>query len=368
MRLRVFLLLLCSCLPGAGQDRIAIGQLVQFVRSALAQDLDEKKVLDYLKHVQLTEKLTPDIVDSLARQGIGPRVVQALETLEKQSAALKPPATSPLGAVELQEKSAETPIRPQGPPPPDSVTRERMLDDMRGYAESYTGNLPNFVCLQVTKRYVQQGASDIWHTQDTINAKLSYHDHREEYQTISVNGQLKELPMDKLGGATSQGEFGSLMVGIFRPSSQAQFGWQYWRTIRGRTVAVFNYSIEQADSSYRVTWMQGTPGQQEIVTAYRGLVYWDAKENKMVRLTAEAVNIPESFPIKAASTRLDYDNVEIGGNQYMCPLTAVVEMRAGLERSRNEVSFRNYKKFDVGSVIKFDGSDDAPNPAQPPPQ
>lgn len=85
----------------------------------------------------------------------------------------------------------------------------------------------------------------------------------------------------------------------------------------------------------------------------------------MVRVTVEAVNIPDSFHVKEASTRLDYDNVEISGNKYMCPLTAVVQMRAGLERSKNEVSFWLYKKFDVGSVIKFDGVADPP-PSSPP--
>ncbi len=376
--LRLAVLVLCSSLFLDAQDRITVDQLVQFIRSALAQNLDEKKVLDYLKHVQLTEKLAPEIVESLTRQGAGPRVVHLLEGLETQSAGLKPPAGDPihpppsqeasLPTSQLRENSPDTQSAPQGPPPPDSATRERMLDDMRTYSESYTANLPNFVCLQVTKRYMQQGASDIWHTQDTIAIKLSYNDHREHYDVISVNGQMKETPMEKLGGATSEGEFGSLMAGIFRPSSQAQFGWQYWRTIRDKTVAVFNYSVEQANSTNRLTWMQGTPDQQEIVTAYRGLVYWDPKNNQMVRLTVESINIPDSFPIKEASTRLDYDNVEISGNQYMCPLTAVVQMRAGLERSKNEVSFRLYKKFEVGSVIKFDGADDPPAPSTPPPQ
>jgi hypothetical protein len=356
------------------QDRITVDQLVQFLRSSLAQNADERKVLDYIKRVQLTERLTPETVESLSSQGAGPKVMRALQALEAQSAALKPPGEDlhkaspstgePLASTELREKSTDT-AQNQGPPPPDSATQEKMLDDMREYAENYTSNLPNFMCLQVTRRYIQQGAADIWHTEDTIATKLSYNDHREKYEVISVNGQMKDVPMDKLGGATSTGEFGSLMSGIFRASSQALFNWQYWRKIRGRTVAVFNYSIDQPQSGYSLTWMQGTPDKQEIVTAYKGLVYWDPKAGQMVRVTVEAIYLPESFPIKEASTRLDYDSVDISGSQYMCPLTAVVQSRAGLERSKNEVSFRLYKKFDVGSVITFEGADDPPSPSAP---
>src|SRR6185437_9901616 len=96
-------------------------------------------------------------------------------------------------------------------PPPDSIRQQKILGLMRQYALSYTQNLPNFICVQVTRQYVDPNASDHYRSIGNILAKVSYNEGREKYNVYSVNGQLVETSMEGVpmrGGAISTGEFG----------------------------------------------------------------------------------------------------------------------------------------------------------------
>ena len=85
---------------------------------------------------------------------------------------------------------------------------------------NYTKNLPNFICVQVTRRYVDaSGKGTDWHHMDTITAKLSYDGHQEEYDVILKNDQpVTNVKMEQLGGTVSAGEFGTMMKRDFRPA------------------------------------------------------------------------------------------------------------------------------------------------------
>ena len=97
------------------------------------------------------------------------------------------------------------------------MRQQEILDEIKQYALYYTQNLPNFICLQVTRHYVDPNAGDHFRIIGTINAQLGYNQGQEHYKIISVNGKLQDtnISMDdvgtKIGGASSTGEFGSLM-------------------------------------------------------------------------------------------------------------------------------------------------------------
>jgi len=77
--------------------------------------------------------------------------------------------------------------------------------------------------------------------------------------------------------------------------------------------------------------------------------------NEMVmRVTMEAEDIPASFPIQAASDKLDYDYVTISGREFVLPLRAEVRMRESKYLTKNEVEFRLYRKFGAEATITYD--------------
>jgi hypothetical protein len=79
-----------------------------------------------------------------------------------------------------------------------------------------------------------------------------------------------------------------------------------------------------------------------------------------MRISLEAQDIPPDFPVQQAGTTLDYDYAEIGGQQYILPLRAVVRMRSSKFLSKNEVEFRMYRKFGAEATIKFDTPEPLP--------
>ncbi|HEY0432174.1 MAG TPA: hypothetical protein VGC61_10155, partial [Pyrinomonadaceae bacterium] len=76
----------------------------------------------------------------------------------------------------------------------------------------------------------------------------------------------------------------------------------------------------------------------------------------VLRFEHVATEIPADFPIKDASTTIDYDWVTINGNPYLLPITAEMLSRrtndSRLTQSFNQVSFVDYQKFAVELKIE----------------
>ena len=379
MKFRLTMLVVSFALALQAQMQMNVQQLADFVRSeiALGQHSD-KQIAAYVKKLELTEKLTDKTIVDLQAQGAGPKTVAALQELRDKTASMKTPtrdatyspATTPDNTLTQGPGTVTLSAKAPPIPPPDSVRQQKILDAMRQYALSYTDNLPNFICVQVTRQYVDPYGGDHYRSIGNILAKLSYNEGHEKYNVYSVNGQyvdtsMEGLPTTRAGGAISTGEFGSLMREIFEPRSQAEFGWEKWATLRGRRMAVFNYLIDSGHSNYSITYEAGRPDEQRIITAYKGLIYADENTGEIDRITFIAVDIPNSFPVNKATEVLDYDTVDINGQPYVCPLVAKLYMQAQHQTSKNEIEFRNYRKFGTTSDIKYDVDPNALPPLPP---
>jgi hypothetical protein len=372
VNMRCIGLLLCLGLLLQAQLQMNLQQLADFVRSELAlRQHTDKQIAAAVKKLKLTEKLTDKTILDLQAQGAGPKTVEALQALRDETASMKPPtydvtsspATAPDQGIPTGPATATLSVKAPPIPPPDSVRQQQIRDAMTQYAMNYTQNLPNFVCVQVTRQYVDPNGGDNYRSIGTILARVSYNEGQEKYNVYSQYGHLVNTDMQGLrgGGATSTGEFGSLMREIFEPKSDAEFGWDHWGTLRGRRMAVFNYFIDSGHSNWSITYAASASDSQRIVTAYRGLVYADAQTGEITRIKFVAVDIPKGFPVQEATEILDYDLAEISGQKYVCPLVAQLWMRAGRESTHNEIEFRNYRKFGTESSITYD-MDEASKP------
>jgi hypothetical protein len=367
-------LLLCVACALQAQLQMNVEQLADFIRSELAlRQHNDKQIAIGVRKIQLTEKLTDKTIIDLEAQGVGPKTVEALKALRDESAKLKPPATdatySPATAADQAAESSSPPtpkLSATAPPipPPDSIRQQRILDSMKQYAMNYTQNLPNFFCVEVTRKYVDPNAGDHYRSIGTVLAKVSYNGGAEHYNVYSVNGKLQDTTMEGAGGggAVSTGEFGSLMREIFEPNSQAEFNWDHWATLRGRRMAVFNYFIDSGHSQWSISYGADKNDEQRIVTAYRGLAYADPNTGEISRIKFIAVDIPRTFPVSATTETLDYDLVDISNQKYVVPLRAQLLMNAGRETAKNEMEFRNYRKFGTESTIKYELDPNAPPP------
>jgi hypothetical protein len=344
MSLRAVLVLcLLSSLSFAQGTKMSVNQLKGFIRSSIQLQHPDKQVADYLKTVKLTEKLTPADVDELIGQGLGPRCIDALKAMVTATANQPAPAQDPV--------VAKAPPPPPMPPPSREI-QDRVIAEARDMSLSYAKRLPDFICLQVTRRYIDPSGLEMWRLADTVAERLSYFEQREDYKLISVNGQLSQADRDKLGGATSSGEFGTMLKQVFEPDTRAEFQWERWAKLRGKIMHVYSYRVQQSRSQWHVSWQR----QLEIVPAYKGFIYVDRDVPMVMRVTLEAENMPASFPIQEARTQLDYDFIDIAGNPFLLPLRSEMRMREGKFLIKNQVEFRSYRKFGAEATITFDTS------------
>ena len=319
-----------------GQARLTIDQLIGFVQSSIKLQHPDKQIAVYLQKVKLTEQLEDRRIEDLQADGAGPKTLEALRLLRDASQSLPKPAAKMIR------------LTPAIPPPSPSEQRE-ILDQVREYALNYSKRLPDFICTQVTRRYYDPSGLEFWQAHDTLTSRLSYFEQKESYKLVLVNNTATERSYESLGGATSTGEFGSMLREIFEKESQAQFKWERWATLRGKRSHVFSYRIAQPNSHWRISYER----QQEIIAGYSGQVFVERDSGMVLRIALTAEDIPPTFPIRQASTVLDYDYTDIAGQPHLLPLKAVVRLRQDKLLTKNDVEFRMYRKFGSDVTITF---------------
>jgi len=353
MRFRQLGAALVFCLAAAAQTQtLTLDQLMKFLTSSVELKMSDNDVAKFLVKTKLSERLDDVTIEKLLAGGIGPKTLNALRTLRDQSQSLakaKPPAAPP--KVEL-------------PPVPNAMEQAAIIDEVREYALNYSKSLPNFLSTQVVRRY-QAGApgsrynprssEPSWVQVDLLTLRLSYFDQKEEYKLILHNNSPTTQDYKSVGGATSTGEFGSLLRDIFEPRTHARFEWDGWARLRDQLVMAFHYNVEQANSQWGIEYER----KEHIVPAYSGRILIDKDTHVVLRVTLNADNIPVTFPVKMATTILDYDYTDISGHQFLLPLKSETQMSADGVLSRNDTEFRLYRKYSAEAEIKYDITPDA---------
>lgn len=344
MRLRLVALGIAVCLTASAAVELTVQQLVEFVSSSIRLNHRDNRVANYLNDVVLSERLDDETIRALRDMGAGARTYEALVKLGERSAQL-PAADSP--ALEAEEPVVPAPSRGE---------QDRIIEAVRQYARSYTEQLPDFICTQVTRRYGDPSGLEIWRQLDTITARVSYYQDREDYQVVLIDNRPVDMGMRELGGATSTGEFGTMLRQLFAESTDADFRWLRWGKLRGRPAHVYEYRVARDRSQWSISYED----REHVIVGYQGLVFVDEAASQVLRITVKATEIPPSFPVQDAETVLDYDFVDISGREYLLPLKFDMRMRSGKLLTKNEVEFRMYRKFEAESVITFGTPDPLP--------
>jgi hypothetical protein len=353
MWIRSGLAALALCAVSFAESPLSVQKLVEAVKSSVAQKASDTSVATWLATVRLANRLEDRTIEELKSMGVGPRTLAALEKLGALSAKLPTADTA-------SDPVAPTPKYVQTPPPPNEE-QSSILAAVREYAVNYSKTLPDFICLQVTRRSVdphyQSGGEGSWTSSDRIVEKLSYFNEQEKYEPITANDNaMFGNSRESLGGSLSRGEFGSLLRDVFEPMTEASFEWDHWGRWDGNPCYVFRYRVDQSHSSYGVDYEH----RAQTVPGYHGLVYLLQKRpNAVIRLTIEP-EMPESFPVQEIHQAINYKYAEITGHQYLLPATSTVQSRTAGMGSRNEIEFRRYQKYAADTTITFDDADETP--------
>lgn len=253
---------------------------------------------------------------------------------------------------------------------PSSTDAAALIEKSRQKSLAYARSLPDFVCTEIISRYklgasarttavpgvraaITEPASD-WRLLDKLTVNLSYFQQREAHELKLLNGKPTSQTFDSLGaGVTSTGEFGGILGSIFDPGSQTSFRWESWKNVRRRPVGVYAYQVEEIHSTYYAKG--GAPGNmREAAVGFHGTLEIDRQTGEVVHLVHVADRIPAELRMSKAVTEVDYDVINVAGNRYLLPVHSQMRLDHKTGALKNEVEFRAYRKFDVGSKVDFD--------------
>jgi hypothetical protein len=345
-RIKLIFVLLCTGMILLAQRPMTVADLRTFIRSQIKLKADDRMTADFLRKVKLTQKLEDAVVEELQGLGAGPKTVAALHKLEEESASLgaAPPPPPPVVFVP--------------PPPPDSVEQAAVLGAMKEYALNYTARLPNYLCVQTTRRHYDPKDPRYRTQGDVIQEQLSFYDKKETYTVQMINGQsVHNVSHDQIGGVRSSGEFGSMLRNIFDVEHETKFDWDHWGTLRGKPMYVFAYRVEK---NYGYS-MRDDEAKKEYTSAYTGLIYADKETKEIQRITLKTADIPSDFTVKDVAITLDYKPTSIQGHVYTLPFHYELDSLDIHGKFKGEAEFKLYQVYGADTTITF-GDDTGPPP------
>jgi hypothetical protein len=335
------------------QQTMTVAKLMEFVNSSVHENNTDKAVAGVVSSTKLTERFTLADLKVLQDAGVGPKTLTALAALVTQSAKLAPPAP----------KTAAADARPAGPPEPSDAEKKEVIAKTREWALDYVKSLPDFLCFEITDRSVdkhyQPGTEGFWGHEDKVIEKLTFFDHHEKYDLYMHNETaIVNRTSDSLGGARSTGEWASLLGEIFEPSTETTFHWVAWKTMRGKLVYEYQYSVAKENSHETVNHGD----KEKIVAGYHGSIFIEKGANVVLRV-AVISDIPPAFPVQDVNQIVDYDYQIIGTEKFLLPYTSTVTMRDGQFASKNDIRWQKYQKYSADVKLIYDDPDAPAAPA-----
>jgi hypothetical protein len=234
---------------------------------------------------------------------------------------------------------------------PTPEEQQRTLDTARDIAIHYSGKLPDFICTEQVERTDSILANHV--KADHLTIQLSYFGQKEKQKLVAMNGKPTQQPLESLDGLITGGEFGSLLLGLFDPSSSADFQWKASSSIRKHRAAVYTYRVARAKSHYMVGHRAENGNMVEAAAGYHGEVVLDSETARVLRLTASADDIPKDSGILQSSVEVDYDFIDVAGHSYLLPSHSEAHMERSHRQIANVVTFADYRKFEADSTISF---------------
>ncbi len=241
--------------------------------------------------------------------------------------------------------------------PPDW---DPFIEKTRELAFTFSDTLPDYICDQKILRYAAKTRPPEWKLKDRLSTEVLFVDGRESYQNTKRNGKkMKKDPKDT--GQWSSGEFGSIMQDVFATNTNAKFVYERDADIGGVKAKVYTYRVAKVSSHWDVRF-----GGSQIFPSYKGSVWIDRETQRVMRIEMIALRLPEDYPVNAVEMTVDYGPVEIAGKEYLLVTRAenLSCQNYSLRCSRNEIEFRNYRKFTTETsvsttetTITFDGEE-----------
>jgi hypothetical protein len=231
------------------------------------------------------------------------------------------------------------------------VGDDEQIARSREWADTFTQGLPNYLCQQITTRYIEQSRSSGWTAIDIVTAKLIVENGQEQYKEITVGGKRTNKSMLEIGGSSSTGEFAGYLQALLLTNA-AKFKFSESTSVQGTPSAIYNFVVPL--NMNRNLW-QITVGGQTLRPQYSGAVWLEKSSGQVRRIEFQADKVPKDFPFDSVETAVDYESVHLGTGTFLLPVHAAnIACRRGTSIcTKNEIDFRDYHKYSGESTIVY---------------
>jgi hypothetical protein len=333
---------------------ILLALTISFSAHAQTGPLTSQELVRLVYQLPAHPEKRDEIIEEIRKRGINFRLTSGLRSLV---------ATKSGNDVLLRRTLEEAERRSLSPvvaQPPSEAEATDLLSKTRVATLAASEAMPDFIVKQQITRSRALNNTNNWTTLDRLTIAVSYRASAgEEYKLLAINGlppgtEVKEgSSYEKVGGTSSTGEYVSMMAALFSEATRAEFKAVDTDTLRGRRTVVYEFEVKQQYSKLSIKALGA--GDRAVVTGYRGRVWIDRENFRVLRLENMSTDIPVDFPITAASSLIDYDWVTINERQYLLPSYAEIKLTAALDnrsiQTRNQIRFRNYQKY--GAEVKI---------------
>jgi hypothetical protein len=358
-RFAVLVLLAGIALPAFPAKRVTVEQLEQVLNAT--QGKRDGNVAHQLADLELSERLSPARFSGLEAHLPGARSKRALVLLSDLSAFLDPPPAEILAKAE-----------------PDLDAQRQLISLCVGYIGMTIRKLPNFFATRDTELFEdtaegRRADSSLIpyqpiHAVSKSSATVLYRDGREVVDSGMGTGKRKRYePATRT--LITRGVFGPILGIVVVDAAHGNLSWKNWEQGAAGPEAVFWYSVPKDKSHYEVEFCcfpenSGMNRDFKKISAYHGEIAMDPADGSILRLSVIADLEPADQVVKS-NILVDYEPVEIGARNYICPVKSVsiwvakIPDSKALQTMLNDVVFAQYHLFRSESRVLTGNDGDA---------
>lgn len=229
----------------------------------------------------------------------------------------------------------------------ESAARDDLLDRAREAAAEFNEKLPSFICDQFVSRYESKTIKPQWKLRDRVQLELAYTKGKEEYRNIRINGKPLKKGSPEDSGSWSTGDFGATLVSVFASTRPEDFRLRGDSDAAGIKAQVYDFAVPKERSQWTIRYGYA------VKPAHTGALWIDPESARVLRIEMSSRRLPANYEIDKVEMTVDYGWVDISGTRYLLPARSenLACYRGAFTCTRNEIEFKNYRKFQVESQV-----------------
>jgi hypothetical protein len=236
-----------------------------------------------------------------------------------------------------------------------------LLRRATGQVRAYLEKLPDYVCRVDIERSERVRPGGRFFSRDQLALEVAFAGGKELYAMPGAT-RFDEGPIDRFTGGTgamSTGSYAMHIREVFATGEPEFLAAAVTREGGGERVRIA-FHIPPGKSMLTVS-----DGSRRYVVGYSGLVYLTPGTFELEELEVRITEVPRKTSLARSGERTLYHRVRIGDRELALPASTELTLitRSGQEM-RNAVTFRNCRRYEADSTIRFESPDPPKAPRQ----